>query len=109
MPLRLSLAFMLMLWCRGKHSPSYAPSMDMGAYVVIINCEKVKVTGSKFTDKTYFTHYQGRPGHYRFEHFNQLQEVSREGMAYPAQLRYHVTCCPGRSVPLQQGQPAMHS
>ena len=62
--------------CRGKNSPTYTPSMDMGAYVVVINAEKVKVTGAKFDNKTYFNHTNGRPGSYRIEAFKDLQRVS---------------------------------
>jgi large subunit ribosomal protein L13 len=50
--------------------------MDMGAYVVVINAEKVTVTGRKFTDKTYFRHTTGRPGSWKIETFDQLQKVS---------------------------------
>ena len=50
--------------------------MDMGAYVVVLNAEKVTVSGTKFDDKTYFNHVNGRPGHYRVEAFKDLQKVS---------------------------------
>tara|TARA_B100000315_G_scaffold104663_1_gene96012 strand:+ start:31 stop:459 length:429 start_codon:yes stop_codon:yes gene_type:complete len=46
---------------RGKHKPYFTPHMDMGDFVVIINAEKVKVTGNKERDKTYFRH-SGYPG-----------------------------------------------
>jgi large subunit ribosomal protein L13 len=41
---------------KGKHKPSYTPSMDVGDFVVVINAEKVRFTGKKETDKLYFTH-----------------------------------------------------
>ena len=41
---------------RGKKKPSYTPHMDMGDFVVVINAEKVKVSGKKEEDKTYFRH-----------------------------------------------------
>ena len=41
---------------RGKHKPSFTPNMDMGDFVVVINAEKVKVSGKKDTQKTYFKH-----------------------------------------------------
>ena len=41
---------------KGKHKPSYTPSMDVGDFVVIVNAEKVRFTGKKETDKLYFTH-----------------------------------------------------
>jgi len=65
---------------RGKNSPAYHPAMDMGAYVVVINAEKVTVTGSKFDNKTYFNHYTSRPGSYHLESFKDLQRVG-EGCA----------------------------
>ncbi len=46
---------------RGKHKPNFSPNMDMGDFVVVINAEKVKVTGKKETDKIYFRH-SGYPG-----------------------------------------------
>lgn len=67
------LATLAATYIRGKHEPTYSPSMDMGAYVVVINAEKVTVTGRKFTDKTYFRHTTGRPGSWKIETFEQLQ------------------------------------
>ena len=46
---------------RGKNKPYFTPHMDMGDFVVIINADKVKVTGNKESDKTYFRH-SGYPG-----------------------------------------------
>ncbi len=46
---------------RGKTKPTYAPHMDMGDYVVVINAEKIEVTGKKETEKLYFRH-SGYPG-----------------------------------------------
>ena len=46
---------------RGKNLPNFTPHMDMGNYVIIINADKVKVTGNKESDKTYFRH-SGYPG-----------------------------------------------
>lgn len=46
---------------RGKHKPTFAPHMDMGDYVIVINAEKVKVTGTKERDKLYHRH-TGYPG-----------------------------------------------
>ena len=46
---------------RGKHKPIYTPHVDTGDYVVIVNAEKVKVTGRKATDKVYY-HHTGFPG-----------------------------------------------
>ncbi|MBQ9405780.1 MAG: 50S ribosomal protein L13 [Desulfovibrio sp.] len=41
---------------RGKHKPEFAPHMDNGDFIVVINCEKVKVTGTKLTSKKYYRH-----------------------------------------------------
>ena len=46
---------------RGKNLPNFTPHMDMGNFVIIINADKVKVTGNKESDKTYFRH-SGYPG-----------------------------------------------
>jgi len=46
---------------RGKHKPSYTPNMDCGDNVIVINAEKVKLTGNKLSDKTYY-HHTGYPG-----------------------------------------------
>ena len=46
---------------RGKKKPFFTPHMDMGDFVVVVNAEKVKVTGNKEKDKTYFRH-SGYPG-----------------------------------------------
>jgi large subunit ribosomal protein L13 len=46
---------------RGKHKPTYTPHMDCGDNVIIINAEKVKLTGKKLTDKKYYRH-TGHPG-----------------------------------------------
>lgn len=62
--------------CRGKHLPTYSPSMDMGAYVIVINADKVTVSGRKPSQKTYFRHVTGRPGSWTIESFNDLQAVS---------------------------------
>ncbi len=50
---------------RGKNKPCYTPHVDCGDYVVIINAEKVKLTGKKMTDKVYVRH-TGYPGGQRF-------------------------------------------
>ncbi|MFI3303040.1 MAG: 50S ribosomal protein L13 [Rikenellaceae bacterium] len=50
---------------RGKHKPSYTPHADCGDNVIIINADKVKLTGKKMTDKVYVRH-TGYPGGQRF-------------------------------------------
>ncbi len=46
---------------RGKHKPNFAPHQDVGDFVVVINARKVKLTGNKLDQKTYFRH-SGYPG-----------------------------------------------
>lgn len=41
---------------RGKHKPSYVPNLDCGDYVIVINADKVKLTGKKLADKVYYKH-----------------------------------------------------
>ncbi len=41
---------------RGKHKPNYTPHVDMGDFVIVVNADKVKLTGKKWTDKIYFDH-----------------------------------------------------
>lgn len=43
---------------RGKHKPTYAPHMDMGDHVIVVNASKVRVTGAKAEDKIYYHHSQ---------------------------------------------------
>ena len=50
---------------RGKNKPSYTPHVDCGDYVIVINAEKVKLTGDKLTEKVYVRH-TGYPGGQRF-------------------------------------------
>ena len=40
----------------GKHKPSYSPHLDMGDFVVVVNADKVRVTGKKLSDKVYYRH-----------------------------------------------------
>jgi len=62
---------------RGKHKAEYTPHVDTGDYVVVINAEKVKVTGKKATDKIYHSH-SGYPGGLKSISFEKLQERSPE-------------------------------
>jgi len=45
----------------GKHKPNFTPGVDMGDFVVVVNCERVSVTGNKLEDKMYYRH-TGYPG-----------------------------------------------
>jgi len=41
---------------RGKHKPTFTPHVDCGDYVIVINAEKIELTGNKWNDKLYYTH-----------------------------------------------------
>ncbi|MEM6355202.1 MAG: 50S ribosomal protein L13 [Pseudomonadota bacterium] len=55
------LASLIAMRLRGKHKATFTPHMDMGDNVIVINAEKVKLTGNKRRDKTYYWH-TGHPG-----------------------------------------------
>ena len=55
------LASFIAMRLRGKHRPDYTPHVDCGDYVVVVNADKVKFTGKKLQDKTYYWH-TGYPG-----------------------------------------------
>ena len=56
---------------RGKHKAEYTPHVDTGDYVVVVNAEKVKVTGNKAADKNYY-HHTGYPGGIKSISFEKL-------------------------------------
>jgi large subunit ribosomal protein L13 len=58
---------------RGKHKPLFTPHLDTGDYVVVVNAEKVKLTGRKSAQKEYFTH-SGYPGGEKFTTFKKMIE-----------------------------------
>ena len=57
---------------KGKHKPSYTPSLDTGDFVVVVNAEKIHVTGNKRQDKRYYRH-SGYPGGLRSRTFEEMQ------------------------------------
>lgn len=57
---------------RGKNKPNFTPNMDTGDFVIVVNAEKVVVTGRKSTTKLYRRH-SGRPGGMKTETFDKLQ------------------------------------
>tara|TARA_A100001037_G_scaffold174633_1_gene156622 strand:+ start:145 stop:573 length:429 start_codon:yes stop_codon:yes gene_type:complete len=57
---------------RGKHKPEYTPHVDTGDYIVVVNAEKVRVTGNKRADKMYH-HHTGYPGGIKSINFEKLQ------------------------------------
>ncbi|MEM7561468.1 MAG: 50S ribosomal protein L13 [Pseudomonadota bacterium] len=58
---------------KGKHKAEYTPHVDTGDYIVVINAEKVAVTGNKANDKMYY-HHTGFPGGIKSANFNQMIE-----------------------------------
>ena len=58
---------------RGKNKPTYTPHIDTGDFVVIVNAEKIKITGAKATDKVYYRH-TGYVGHLKSETFTEAME-----------------------------------
>ena len=62
---------------RGKHKPEYTPHVDTGDYVVIVNAEKVRVTGNKTKDKMYY-HHTGYPGGIKEASFEKMIEKAPE-------------------------------
>ncbi|OVA10389.1 Ribosomal protein L13 [Macleaya cordata] len=67
------LASTIAIHIRGKNLATYTPSVDMGAFVIVINAEKVAVSGKKRLQKLYRRH-SGRPGGMKVETFDQLQQ-----------------------------------
>ena len=55
------LASLVAMRVRGKHKPTYTPNMDCGDHVIVVNADKVHLTGNKRTAKTYYWH-TGYPG-----------------------------------------------
>ena len=68
------LACLAANYLRGKHLPTFSNSMDVGGYVVVVNADKVAVTGRKATDKMYYYHRVHRPGTMEVESFAELKD-----------------------------------
>ena len=62
---------------RGKDKPTFTPHTDGGDYVIVINAEKIKVTGSKFNNKIYYRHSL-YPGGLKSQTFKELNEKNPE-------------------------------
>jgi large subunit ribosomal protein L13 len=81
------LATQIALHLRGKHKPEYTPHADVGDFVVVVNADKVAVTGKKETDKIYWRHtgfpggIKGKPlGKMREERPEKIIETAVKGM-----------------------------
>lgn len=57
---------------RGKHKPEYTPHVDTGDFIIVVNADKLRVTGNKALDKKYYRH-TGYPGGIRERNFTELQ------------------------------------
>ena len=62
---------------RGKHKPEFTPHVDTGDYIVVINADKIHVTGKKETDKFYY-HHTGFPGGIKSVALGKMREKSPE-------------------------------
>ena len=62
---------------RGKHKPSFSPNLDTGDFVVIVNAEKITVTGTKLDDKNYYRH-SGYPGGLKTVNLRRMLERNPE-------------------------------
>ena len=110
------LAAEIALRLRGKHKPEFTPHVDTGDYVVVVNAEKLRVTGAKSTDKKYFRH-SGYPGGIRETNFSKMQEefpgraleIAVKGMLPKGPLGYamlkKLKVYPGASHPHSAQQP----
>ena len=68
---------------RGKHKPFYTPNLDMGDFVVVVNAEKVNLSGNKRNQKEYWRH-TGYPGGQKVVNFKTMQEKYPERVVLSA-------------------------
>jgi large subunit ribosomal protein L13 len=71
---------------RGKHKPIFAPNLDCGDFVVIVNADKIKLTGNKYEDKKYYWH-TGYPGGIKSVSYGQLLDNKPDRMVWLAVKR----------------------
>ena len=62
---------------RGKHKPEYTPHEDTGDFVIVVNADKIKLTGNKL-DQKFFYHHSGIPGGFKAEPYRDLLERKGE-------------------------------
>ncbi|MBT9176229.1 MAG: 50S ribosomal protein L13 [Firmicutes bacterium] len=62
---------------RGKTKPEFTPHLDTGDFVIVVNAEKVKLTGNKLADKKYYRH-SGYPGGFRATPYGELMRTKPE-------------------------------
>lgn len=111
------MATLIAVLLRGANKPTYTPSVDMGSYVVVVNVEKVAVTGKKREQKQYVRHTTGRPGGHTVETFSALQAriperiveeavwgmITKQGLG--RRLFTHLKCYKGSAHPHEAQQP----
>jgi len=68
---------------KGKHKPTYSPHLDTGDHVVVINAEKIRLTGKKTEKKQYFTHSM-YPGGVTWTSFRTMSETKPDRVLYLA-------------------------
>ncbi len=101
---------------RGKHKPMFTPHLDTGDYVVVVNASRVKLTGNKADQKTYFRHsgYMGGERHIPFKrmiarHPERVIELAVKGMlpknALGRAMKLKLKVYPGADHPHQGQQP----
>ena len=105
---------------RGKKKPFYTPNLDMGDFVVVINAEKVFLTGNKERQKTYFKH-SGYPGSEKEISLSKIRESKPEKIIYNAvkgmlphnrlgrQLLKHLKVYSGSKHPHSSQQPKSYN
>ena len=71
------LASVIATRLRGKHKAEWSPHMDVGDYIVVINADKITVTGNKLNDKIYY-HHTGYVGHLKSTNFKKLMDKKPE-------------------------------
>ena len=102
---------------RGKHKPMYTPHLDTGDHVVVVNAERVRLTGRKADQKTYFRHsgYMGGEQHIPFRrmlasHPERIIELAVKGMlpknALGREMKSKLKVYAGPAHPHQGQQPA---
>ncbi len=62
-------------WLMGKHKPTFSPNADMGDFVIVINAEKVHLTGRKKAEQKFYYRHSGYPGGLRAVSYNEMLET----------------------------------
>jgi len=69
---------------RGKHKPVFSPNRDVGDYIIVINADKVGITGNKEEQKVYYRHAGGYIGHLKTVTLKQIRKKKPEFIIYNA-------------------------